>query len=128
MPYLIDTDWLIDALEDRGAARDVLEALYDQGLAVSLVSLGELYLGLVEEPDEAQELARLRRFVVRFEQIGLTDEVMVIYARNKRELDQRGTPLPDFDLLIAATAIETDRALITRNHRHFDRVPGLRIY
>jgi predicted nucleic acid-binding protein len=53
---------------------------------------------------------------------------MVKYARIKRELDQRGIPLPDFDLLIAATAIATDRALITRNRRHFDRIPGLRIY
>jgi tRNA(fMet)-specific endonuclease VapC len=128
MAFLIDTDWLIDALEDRGAALDALEALYDQGLAVSLVSLGELYVGVVEEPDEDQELARVRRFVRRYEQIGLTDEIVLSCARLKRQLEQRGDPLPDFDLLIAATAIATDRALITRNRQHFERIPGLRIY
>jgi predicted nucleic acid-binding protein len=32
------------------------------------------------------------------------------------------------DLLIAATALRYELTLVTRNLRHFQRVPGLRIY
>jgi tRNA(fMet)-specific endonuclease VapC len=31
------------------------------------------------------------------------------------------------DLLIAATALEHDLTLVTRNQRHFARIPGLQI-
>jgi predicted nucleic acid-binding protein len=34
----------------------------------------------------------------------------------------------DPDLLIAATAVRRDLILITRNTRHFERIPDLKLY
>jgi tRNA(fMet)-specific endonuclease VapC len=42
-------------------------------------------------------------------------------------LRQRGELIGDFDILIAATAMNEDAALVTENTRHFQRVDGLRI-
>ncbi|MFN8592295.1 MAG: hypothetical protein U0031_12620 [Thermomicrobiales bacterium] len=39
-----------------------------------------------------------------------------------------GHLIPDMDLLIAATAIQHDLTLVTRNRRHFARAPRLRLY
>ena len=39
----------------------------------------------------------------------------------------RGTPLGDNGLWIAATALEIDTALVTRDRRRFDRIPNLRL-
>jgi predicted nucleic acid-binding protein len=36
--------------------------------------------------------------------------------------------IPDVDLLIAATALEEDLTLVTRNTRHFERIPDLKLY
>ena len=36
--------------------------------------------------------------------------------------------IADMDILIAATAIAHDLTMLTRNRRHFERVPGLRLY
>jgi predicted nucleic acid-binding protein len=36
--------------------------------------------------------------------------------------------LPNFDILIAATALHHDLRLLSFNRQHFERVPGLRIY
>lgn len=33
-----------------------------------------------------------------------------------------------FDILIAATALHHDLALVTRNRAHFQRIPGLKLY
>jgi tRNA(fMet)-specific endonuclease VapC len=40
----------------------------------------------------------------------------------------RGRLISDMDLLIAATAMHHNLTLVTRNHRHFERVPNLRLY
>ena len=41
------------------------------------------------------------------------------------ELHRQGALLPDADLLIAATALEAQRILVTNNLAHFQRVPNL---
>lgn len=35
--------------------------------------------------------------------------------------------IPDFDILIAATALEHTLTLLSNNHKHFARIPGLRL-
>jgi len=44
------------------------------------------------------------------------------------DLSRRGLTIGDFDLLIAATALHHDLTLVTRNRRHFSRIPSLRLY
>jgi predicted nucleic acid-binding protein len=126
--FLIDTDWLLDAYADRGAALDLLEALSDRGLAVSALTLGEVYVGLLGRSNAATNLAFFRRFVRKYAVIDASDAIMLTYADLKLHLDRQGRPLEYVDLVIAATAITTERTLITRNRGHFERVPGLRIY
>jgi predicted nucleic acid-binding protein len=36
--------------------------------------------------------------------------------------------IPYLDLLIAATALAYDLTLLTRNRRHFQRIPDLKLY
>ena len=45
----------------------------------------------------------------------------------KADLEGRGTPLSDADVLIAATAMDRRAALITGNVAHFSRFPALRL-
>ena len=46
----------------------------------------------------------------------------------RASLRQHGHLIPDMDVFIAATALEHDLALITRNTRHFERIPDLQLY
>jgi len=48
-------------------------------------------------------------------------------GRIAEELDRRGTPVPQPDIFIAALVLEGDHELFTRD-RHFERIPGLRLY
>ena len=41
MPYLIDTDWVIDHLDDHPEARALLERLAPDGIAISIVTYME---------------------------------------------------------------------------------------
>jgi len=53
---------------------------------------------------------------------------MEIFVQTRANLRRAERLIPDLDLLIAATAIHHDLTLLTRNVRHFGRVPDLRLY
>jgi predicted nucleic acid-binding protein len=45
----------------------------------------------------------------------------------KSHLEFQGTPLDDFDLVIAASALANNLILVTNNEKHFRRVEGLEL-
>lgn len=45
-----------------------------------------------------------------------------------RELDAAGTPIPTNDALVGAIAIEGGHEIFTLDRRHFERIPGVRLY
>ena len=128
MRYLVDTDWLIDAAIGRPRAQHLLERLSDEGLAVSIIAVAEVYEGAFGTPDPQATLAGLRVFLSDFAILPVTDPIVEHFARLRASLRRHGQLIPDMDLLIAATAITEDLALVTRHVRHFARFPDLQLY
>ncbi|MCC6619016.1 MAG: type II toxin-antitoxin system VapC family toxin [Chloroflexi bacterium] len=128
--YLVDSDWLIDALANVPSAHDTLDALAPEGLAISSITVGEIYEGAGGYPNPDVQLAAYRVLLAPFPVLGLTDPIMERFARERWRLRRIGSLIPDLDLLIAATARHHDLALLTRNVRHFtpDRLLDLRLY
>ena len=128
MRYLVDTDWIIDALADVPSAVEPLDRLSADGLAVSIISFGELFEGAYGFPNPEVHLAAFRRFLSGFTLLDLTDPIMEVFARTRADLRRQGNLIPDLDLLIAAAALHHDLTLMTRNLRHFARIANLRLY
>jgi tRNA(fMet)-specific endonuclease VapC len=126
--YLIDSDWLIDAFIGVPAAVNLLAQLRTEGLAVSIISYGELFEGAIGAPEPQAELVQFRTFLERLRLLPLTEPIMEIFAQTRATLRREGRLIPDLALLIAATAIHHDLTLLTLNVRHFGRVPDLRLY
>jgi predicted nucleic acid-binding protein len=84
--YLVDSDWLIDAFVGVPTAVQLLAGLRGDGLAVSIISYGELFAGALSAPDPATELARFRTFLARLTLVSLDDAIMEIFARTRGEL------------------------------------------
>ena len=128
MKYLLDTDWLLDVIGGVPGAARRLEELRPLGLGVSIISHGELFEGTFGFPDSEERLAEIRGFLDQFDTIPLTDPIMEIFGRTRSGLRRTGRLIPDLDLLIAATAVHHEFVLLTRNVRHFSRIPGLPLY
>jgi len=126
--HLIDSDVLIDALTGSRNAPAVLDALSDDGLAVSVVSLAELYEGTYRSanPETAQQA--IKDLLSGYEMLNLSDAIVATFGRLRALLRRQGRLIPDLDLMIASTALAHDLTLVTRNQRHFSRVPQLRLY
>ena len=127
MSFLVDTDVLIDNLRGLTDVDDWLQQHLREQLAISIITLGELYKGAYRQADPSTHLARLTPFLARFGVINLTDSVMHRYGHEYAALRRQGNVVPDLDLLIAATALTYDFTLATRNARHFERIPGLKV-
>jgi predicted nucleic acid-binding protein len=128
--YLIDTDILISAAGGWPDAQQLITDVSSDGAAISIISLGEIFEGAVGEPEPAasQRLSQLRTYLNAFPIMPLNDPVMERFARLRSDLRSQGQLIPDFDILIAATALEYNLTLVTRNLRHFQRIPSLAIY
>ena len=127
MRHLLDSDWLIDALVGVPSTLANIDELGRHLVGVSIVSHGELLEGAYAHLDPASELVRYRVFLSRFPMLPLTGSIMERFGKLRYDLRRQGQLIPDLDLLIAATAIDHDLALATRNLRHFVRVPDLEI-
>lgn len=54
-------------------------------------------------------------------------ETIDFYAREKNRLSKQGTPVEDFDLLIASAACCRGLTLVTDNIKHFKNIKDLEI-
>lgn len=108
---LLDSDVLIDHL--RGHRRlDLSTGTW----MISVVTRCELFAG--RNADEA----RLQEVLERLVELPVESHIAESAGRIRRT-----TQLPVADALIAATALEYQLPLMTRNLRHFGRVSGLTV-
>ncbi len=128
MNYLIDTDWVIDHFHHIERVTRRLEELAPQGLALSVISLAELYEGVYYSRDPARSEDILQQFLAPdLAILGIDEETCKRFGRERGRLRAAGLMIGDFDLLIAATALQYDLTLLTNNRQHFERVEGLRL-
>jgi len=125
--YLVDTDRAIDWLNGRPEAVEFISALAPEGLGLSLLSLGELWEGIHFSDDPMANERGLRRFLRIADVLPLNRAIMKRFAQIRGQLRRDGNLIGDMDILIAATALHHDLVLLTRNVRHFERIPGVQL-
>lgn len=128
MTYLVDTHWVADWLAGRAAAVTLLTDLSRDGMAISLVTYGEISEGVDYGRDPKSAEAAFRRFLRGVDVLPLGREIMKRFARLRGALRRQGRLIGDPDVLIAATALAHDLTLVSRNIRHFARLPQVRLY
>lgn len=125
--YMLDTKACSVAIRGNDGIDQHLQALGPTDWCISAVTHSELRYGLALKPGAV----RLARLVDGFLQIATTEPwdlaVAEVHARLRAELRLRGTPVGDFDEMIAAHALALNAVLITDNTRHFESIPGLTI-
>ncbi len=127
MPYLIDTDWVIDYMHQIPRVVDRVTELTPDGLSLSVVTLGELYDGVQGDIDPRQSERELGDFLERVELLDVDEATARIFGHERRRLRAEGRRIDDLDLFIGATALRHGLTLLTNNRRHFERIDGLQI-
>ena len=93
-------------------------------------AVAEIRYGLARLPTSRQKRELGRRLVTLLAALARaewSDEVSRSFGDLKADLERRGERVDDFDLAIAAHGIAHDATVVTRNMRHFVRIPSLRV-
>lgn len=129
MPYLLETDWLIQALKRREPALGTFRRLTGGGISISWVTVAEVYEGPFDSPHPQAQLVAIRHLLSGYRRIlGLDDPIAERSAEVRADLRRRGDLIPDLDLFIAATALAYDLTVPTFNRRHYEHIPDLKLY
>lgn len=93
---------------------------------ISEITLAELKFGVEKSEKPEKNKKALDNFLTGVQILPIFHS-LDLYAREKARLQKAGTPIDDFDLLIAATAITHKLVMVTNNTNHFKRVTGIKL-
>ena len=125
--YLLDTNIIIYSLKGHTAVNRNLRSHLHDPMHISVVTLMELYYGAYKSQKVESNIAKIRALEGTIEVIPAGKEVVAIFGSYKAKLERVGTPLDDFDLIVAACAMTHNLVLVTNNIKHFTRIEGLKI-
>lgn len=121
---LADTSMFIARESGRPMDREVIP----DEIAVSVITIGELRMGVIAAPSPEVAHRRLETLLkaMHFEPLPITAGIAGIWATLIVSLTQEGRRLPVNDSWIAATALAYDVPVVTQD-ADFDGVPGLHV-
>lgn len=120
--YLLDTSVAVAILN--GTLDLVPRRRPEVEIYVNAIVVGELCFGAEKSERVEANLAAIARLLAVCPAISCSEATGRTYARLRHRLRQRGRPIPENDLWIAATAVEHGLVLATRDE-HFAAIEDL---
>ena len=125
--YLLDTDTVIYGLKAHPIMQENLRLHLHDPFMISVITLMELYYGAYKSKRTTSNLAKIKALENSLEIVVLGKESVEIFGMLKANMEIAGTPLDDFDLVLASCALAHNLILVTNNLKHFERIQGLKV-
>jgi tRNA(fMet)-specific endonuclease VapC len=127
MPYLVDSNVVIDHLGEVPEVSQFLDRFAQGGIVISIVTYMEAFQGVIqsEHPEEASE--KFSAFIDTVLILPFSFAVAERCARLRETLRSQNKRVKSraLDLIIAATALEYNLTLVTKNTDDFKDIPDL---
>ena len=124
--YLLDTNICVFIMRGMHNLAEKLQAVGIENCCISEITLLELLYGAECSNRPGNIHYVIREFCKRIEVIPISNSLFE-FAQQKAMLRKKGTPIDDFDLLIASCAIVNNLIIVTDNLKHFNRIPSMNI-
>ena len=121
---LVDANVIVAVFKAEQAILSRIQAA--QEVYVSAVSVGELIYGALKSTNQAQNLKQIDDLINNLVVLPCDADTARAYAGIKHGLKQKGRPIPDNDLWIAALAVQHDLHLVTLD-KHFGEIDQLSV-
>ena len=127
LKYLLDTNIVIYVIKRRPI--EVLGLFNEHAgrMAMSVITLSELYHGAEKSAKVSQNLEVIEEFSSLLEVLPYTGKASAHYGSIRSALEKAGQPIGVNDLHIAANARSEGLVVVTNNVSEFARVPGLMV-
>ena len=124
---VLDTNIVSYLMKDHPFAQAYDSHIKGHLLAVSFITVGELYFGAENGNWGKKRRLRLEMALRNFVVIRYDHGVAVRYGQLVAERKRSGLPIAQNDAWIAACALRHNVPLVTHNSRDFEGITGLRI-
>jgi tRNA(fMet)-specific endonuclease VapC len=124
--FMLDTDTVSFALRGEGEVTKRLLEQKPSAVCISSITLAELAFGAARRKSRKLH-GLIERFVSAVQVVPFDATAASRFGEIAAGLADAGSPLGDFDTLIAAHALARDLVMVTNNVKHFGSVPGLRV-
>jgi len=113
MNALLDTNIVIAFLKNEPVIVRKTASL--KRMNISIITVGELFYGARNSTKQAENLSVFRNFFEECFILHITEKTAEAYAEIRASLKKKGTPIPENDIWIAATAKAGGYTLISRD-------------
>jgi tRNA(fMet)-specific endonuclease VapC len=126
----LDTDILIDLLRGNKETTENIKHLEQTNtpLTTTAINTFELHHGAWKTDNPPRNIQAAETLLNRLIQLSFTPQAAAAAGKILASLENEGQPIGFRDAFIAATVLENNTTLYTRNTRHFNRVPRLKIF
>ncbi len=125
MKYLLDSNAVIALLKGHAGFVKRMRGYHPQDFGVPAIVAHELFYGAYKGQRVAENIARVE--ALQFEVLEFDKEDARQAGQLRASLALAGTPIGQYDVLIAGQAVARSLTIITRNTREFNRVRGLHV-
>ncbi len=124
---ILDTNIVSYLMKRHSSGQKYLPHLLGNLLAISFITVGELYVGAEKDKWGERKRLHLQATLKNYVVIPYDDDIAKEYARIVVNRLRLGKPISFSDAWISACAVRHDVPLVTHNAKHFESIPGLRI-
>ena len=125
--YVLDTNTLIYFFKGRGRVAEAMFSIEPANIGIPAIVIYEIQTGIAKSTSPRKRTQQLKSLAEVVAILPFSIEEAKASARIRAELEQNGTPIGPYDVLIAGTAMAHKGVLVTHNLTEFNRVKGLRI-
>lgn len=124
--YLLDTDIIIELLRKNNNIVEKIKQVGKKNCFISEITIAELYFGAIRSGRYEQKVKDVEVINKNFKVIPIS-QCLLLYARLRSQLQDKGLIIGDMDIFIGATAISKSLTMVTGNVSHFERLEGIKL-
>jgi predicted nucleic acid-binding protein len=125
--FILDTDICIYWLKGNANIENNIISHSLENIYITVITECELFYGAFKSSKRDQNLAVIVDLKKKMRTLHTKEGVTYTYGKIKSELEAKGQPLDDADLMIASIAISNNATLVTNNMEHFKRIKELKL-
>ena len=126
--YLLDTNIVSYWMRGDPTVIDRIKALAPSDLALSTITLAEIWYGIEKSPvKKIERRVKIEKIVLLLNIYDFDETAAKSYAVIRARLEKKGLVISERDTQIAAVAVANRLTLVTHNVREFLRIEGLMV-
>lgn len=122
--YLLDTNIVIALFANDETVKENLKKAKE--IFVPSIVIGELFYGAYKSAHAKENISRIDSFANSNTVLGCDSETARLYGEIKSTLSNKGRPIPENDIWIAAITMQYNVVLVSRD-AHFGEIDTLKV-